>query len=189
VATREDVAQFDLRSVLKLLHHKPAPADELAGVAEPHGPLAEAMGLPVDERPLHPAFRGGTIGRPAVTDQVHDRLVGVETNVVVGIRRLEGAKDEARRFDVGLLVRGAASRERFGRSSRSESRPSSYPSARYALRNSRSQGLCVKVQSGGTHGHWRSWKQRSGWGMIARWRPSGEHRAAMPCGLPLGLYG
>ena len=32
-------------------------------------------------------------------------------------------------------------------------------------------------------------KQRSGWGMSARWRPSAEVRAAMPSGEPLGLKG
>lgn len=32
-------------------------------------------------------------------------------------------------------------------------------------------------------------KLRSGWGIIARWRPLGEQRAAMPEGEPLGLKG
>eukprot|EP00966_Prymnesium_polylepis_P038845 901766-Prymnesium_polylepis.1 len=32
-------------------------------------------------------------------------------------------------------------------------------------------------------------KQRSGCGIIARWRPSAEQRAAMPSGEPLGLCG
>ena len=37
------------------------------------------------------------------------------------------------------------------------------------------------------HCHFR--KVRSGCGIIARWRPSGEHRPAMPAGDPLGLNG
>ena len=32
-------------------------------------------------------------------------------------------------------------------------------------------------------------KQRSGWGIMARWRPSGEQSAAMPSPEPLGLKG
>ena len=44
-------------------------------------------------------------------------------------------------------------------------------------------------QSVGTHGHAHAWCVRSGCGMIARWRPSGVHRAAMPRGDPFGLNG
>mmetsp|Transcript_51047 Transcript_51047/g.169095 ORF Transcript_51047/g.169095 Transcript_51047/m.169095 type:complete len:253 (-) Transcript_51047:1663-2421(-) len=43
--------------------------------------------------------------------------------------------------------------------------------------------------SGGAHGHCHLTKQRSGCGIMARWRPSGEQRAAMPSGEPLGLCG
>lgn len=43
---------------------------------------------------------------------------------------------------------------------------------------------------GVTHqGFCQARKQRSGWGMSARWRPSGDVSAAMPLGEPLGLEG
>lgn len=38
----------------------------------------------------------------------------------------------------------------------------------------------VSFQIWGIHGHCHIWKQRSGCGIMARWRPSGEHRAAAP---------
>jgi hypothetical protein len=44
-------------------------------------------------------------------------------------------------------------------------------------RKERHQGFC------------QARKQRSGWGMSARWRPHGEVSAAMPSGEPLGLNG
>ena len=45
------------------------------------------------------------------------------------------------------------------------------------------------LHSAGIHGHCQVSVQRSGWGMIARWRPSGEQRAAIPSGEPLGFRG
>mmetsp|Transcript_10353 Transcript_10353/g.17364 ORF Transcript_10353/g.17364 Transcript_10353/m.17364 type:complete len:118 (+) Transcript_10353:180-533(+) len=54
----------------------------------------------------------------------------------------------------------------------------------------RSQGaVLVLHQSGGIHGHCHGRKARSGCGIMARWRPSSEQSAAMPCGEPLGLCG
>ena len=44
-------------------------------------------------------------------------------------------------------------------------------------------------QPGGAHGNCHGRKQRSGCGIIARWRPSSEQSAAMPCTEPLGLWG
>ena len=43
--------------------------------------------------------------------------------------------------------------------------------------------------AGGRCGHAHSECSRSGCGIMARWRPSGLHRPAMPCGEPLGLAG
>ncbi len=61
-----------------------------------------------------------------------------------------------------------------------------------AFWNSRSQGpgpLASRPSSEGYHGFCHIRKQRSGCGIIARWRPSVEHSAAMPSGDPLGLKG
>lgn len=61
-----------------------------------------------------------------------------------------------------------------------------------AFWNSRSQGpgpLASRPSSEGYHGFCHIRKQRSGCGIMARWRPSVEHSAAMPSGEPLGLKG
>jgi len=61
----------------------------------------------------------------------------------------------------------------------------------YAFLNIHSQGDTVTFdfQDGGTHGHCHICTQRSGCGIMARCRPSAEHRPAMPAALPLGLSG
>lgn len=68
-----------------------------------------------------------------------------------------------------------------------------WPSAHTrAFWNSRSQGpgpSLARPSSWGRYGFCHARKQRSGCGMSARWRPSGEHSAAMPSALPLGLKG
>lgn len=61
-----------------------------------------------------------------------------------------------------------------------------------AFWNSRSHGpgpLASRPRSEGNQGFCHIRKQRSGCGIMARWRPSGEHSAAMPSGEPLGLKG
>jgi len=60
-----------------------------------------------------------------------------------------------------------------------------------AFLNIHSHGDTVTVDfhKGGVHGHCHIWTQRSGCGIMARCRPSAEHRPAMPAGLPLGFIG
>ena len=62
---------------------------------------------------------------------------------------------------------------------------------RYAFWKMRNHGdACRSLrQSEGIQGHCQVRVQRSGWGIMARWRPSGEQSAAIPSGEPLGLRG
>ena len=51
-------------------------------------------------------------------------------------------------------------------------------------------GECAQVCGRHTdQGFCQARKQRSGWGMSARWRPHGDVSAAMPSGEPFGLNG
>src|SRR5512139_2311838 len=66
-----------------------------------------------------------------------------------------------------------------------------FPHHSLAFRNIRSHGDAFKVffHSSGIQGHCHVRNVRSGWGMIARWRPSGEHIAAIALADPFGLKG
>lgn len=48
---------------------------------------------------------------------------------------------------------------------------------------------CEGLQARAHQGFCQARKQRSGWGMSARWRPHGDVSAAMPSGEPFGLNG
>ncbi len=49
--------------------------------------------------------------------------------------------------------------------------------------------LSSDFQFSGIHGHCQVSTHRSGWGIMAKCRPSWEHTAAIPWGLPFGLSG
>ena len=51
------------------------------------------------------------------------------------------------------------------------------------------QAVAAGVREGTHQGFCHVMKQRSGCGMIARWRPFAEVSAAIPSGEPLGLKG
>ena len=56
--------------------------------------------------------------------------------------------------------------------------------------NMRSHGPAAKpFHDGGVHGCCHAVKQRSGWGIIARWRPSFEHSDVRPPAEPFGFNG
>ena len=60
-----------------------------------------------------------------------------------------------------------------------------------AFWNILSQGEAARdlFRSSGIQPHCQVSTERSGCGIMARWRPSGEQRPAMPAGEPLGLKG
>ena len=56
--------------------------------------------------------------------------------------------------------------------------------------NIRSHGpASIPFHNGGVHGCCHAVKQRSGWGIIARWRPSFEHSDVRPPAEPFGFIG